>query len=124
MDAATYSRISSVQQQDGTSLASQEMRCKEQAEKDGYTVPERLMFREQASGADLNRDVLYQVRRAAQEKQFDALYVYEIDRLSREPVDLTSLLREFNENGVWLVFVIGDLGGLRPVNWCGRRHPC
>ena len=55
MNAATMVRTSTSQQEEGTSLESQELLCLREAQKDGYTVPARLMFRERASGADLNR---------------------------------------------------------------------
>ncbi|MCY4558519.1 MAG: recombinase family protein [Chloroflexi bacterium] len=110
MIAATYSRVSTTQQEEGTSLASQELRCRQEAEKDGYTVPERLMWRDQASGADLHRDALNEVRRAAKEGEFNALYVYAIDRLSREPLELGTLLKEFEEIGVHVHFVVDHIG--------------
>ena len=110
MAAAIYVRVSTPGQEEGSSLASQESICKAAADKDGHTVPEQFIWREKASGEDLHRDALNDLRRAARQHQFDVLYVYHSDRLSRDPLDIMTLLKEFTENGVRVEFVSDSLG--------------
>ena len=107
MKAAVYTRVSTSQQEDGTSLETQEARCRRAAEEMGYEVVAEFIWREQWSGADLDRPMLNQVRQAAQVGLFDALFVYCPDRLSREPIHLLMLLDEFQKSGVSLHFVEG-----------------
>ena len=40
------------------------------------------------------------LRRMAAAGEFDALFVYSADRLSRDPADLLVVVREFNSHGV------------------------
>lgn len=107
MKAGIYPRVSTSQQEDGTSLETQEARCRHAAEQMGYEVPVDLIWRERWTGADLDRPMLNQVRQAARAGLFDALFVYCPDRLSREPVHLLMLLDEFQKCGVSLHFVEG-----------------
>ncbi len=107
MKAAFYGRQSTQQQADGTSMDTQEAACLTLAATLGYEVPSDLICREIWSGADLERPVLSGLRMLAQASGFDALLVYSPDRLSRDPLHLLTLLKEFAECGVQLHFVQG-----------------
>ena len=107
MKAAFYGRQSTQQQADGTSMDTQETACLTLAATLGYEVPPELVCREIWSGADLERPVLSGLRMLAQASGFDALLVYSPDRLSRDPLHLLTLLKEFAECGVQLHFVQG-----------------
>ena len=107
MKAGIYPRVSTSQQEDGTSMETQEARCRLAAEQKGYEVPDDLIWRERWTGAELDRPMLNQVRQAARAGLLDALFVYVPDRLSREPVHLLMLLDEFQKCGVSLHFVEG-----------------
>ena len=107
MKAAFYGRQSTQQQADGTSMDTQEAGCLALAATLGYEVPSELLCREIWSGADLERPVLSGLRLLAQASGFDALLVYSPDRLSRDPLHLLTLLKEFAECGVQLHFVQG-----------------
>ena len=110
MVAAIYVRVSTPGQEEGSSLVSQESICKAAAEKEGHTVPEKFIWRERASGEDLNRDALNDLRGTAPQRLFDALYVLHSDRLSRDPLDIMILLKEFAESGIRVEFVTDSLG--------------
>ena len=105
--AGIYARLSSAQQEDGTSLETQVERCEAKARELGYTVEERFIWRETQTGIIIERAVLDKARRAAADGQIAALMVYSSDRLSRDPFHTVSLVREFKAAGVELHFVNG-----------------
>ena len=107
MKAAIYCRVSTSQQEDGTSLETQQIRCRLAAEKMGYEVPSEFIWAEQWTAVDLERPMLDLVRQSARAGLIDALFVYTPDRLSREPVHLLMLLDEFQKSSVKLQFVEG-----------------
>ena len=82
--AAIYLRVSSAQQeQDGTSLESQEERCRRYAAERGLTVEEAHVYREVYSGAVLHeRPKLAALRQAAREHRIDVVVSYAVDRLA------------------------------------------
>ena len=103
--AIIYCRVSTKgQEEDGTSLDSQEQACCHAAEQQGYTVGR--VTREVYTGADLwDRPKLAQDRADLKAGQFQALIVYAIDRLSRNPVHLAIIAEECERAGVALEFV-------------------
>ena len=107
MKAAIYSRLSTQQQGEGTSLDTQEKACCTLAGSLGYEVNSEQICREIWTGADLERPLLTGLRVVAAAGGFDALIVYSPDRLSRDPLHLLILLNEFAECGVQLHFVQG-----------------
>ena len=107
MIGAAYSRISTSGQEEGTSLETQFEICMSAATADGCQVPPEFMFREIWTGADIERPQLTLLRAAARAGKLEALYILSTDRLSREPIDLLMLVKEFEENGVRVVFVQG-----------------
>ena len=117
MKAGIYLRVSTSQQEDGTSLGTQEERCRAAAKQLSYDVQEEFVWRESWTGADLARPMLDMMRRAVQEKLVDAAFVYNSDRLSREPLHLLMLVQEFQDAGVPLHFVEGKLRTPRRGVW-------
>ena len=95
MNAIIYTRVSTPgQREEGTSLETQMYACRTYAEDLGYTVAAEHIFQEQASGGDVNRPLLAQVRQLVREHLVDALIVYTPDRLSRHATDLMVLSEE------------------------------
>lgn len=107
--AAVYVRVSTAgQEQDGTSLQTQEERCRQYAEAHGYHVAET--FREVYTGTELwDRPQLTRLRDAVRRQQVDAVVAYAIDRLSRDPVHLGVLISEADHVGVAVEFVTEPL---------------
>ncbi len=102
-----YPRVSSSDQEDGTSLGTQRAECIKLANSLGYPIEPEDVLLEVGSGADLDRGQLTKLRHMAAAGEFDALFVYSADRLSRDPVELLVLLREFAARGVEVHFVQG-----------------
>ena len=108
--AAIYARVSTAQQEDGTSLDTQVAACLALAEERGWQVEQPHIFREQASGADQERHLLTQVRRLAGLGTIKAIIVHSPDRLSRDPLHLMVMTEELAEAGAKLLFVQGPSG--------------
>ena len=108
--AAIYARVSTAQQEDGTSLDTQIAACLALAEEGGWQVEQPHVFREQSSGADQERLLLTQVRRLARLGVVKAVIVHSPDRLSRDPLHLMVMTEEFTEAWVKLLFVQGPSG--------------
>ena len=105
---AIYVRVSTTQQErEGTSLDTQFEGCVKQAEQEGFCVSSAYVYREQWTGADLDRPLLGNLRQAVQDGEVRVVYVYSPDRLSRNPFHILTLLEEFKEAGVEIRFVRG-----------------
>jgi site-specific DNA recombinase len=109
--AAIYLRVSSVgQEQDGTSLDTQEERDRAHAAAQGYAVDEGHVYREVYSGVELwERPKLTALREAIRHRAIDVVIVYAIDRLARDPVHLGVILSEAEHAGVAVDFVTEPL---------------
>ncbi len=107
MISGIYVRVSTNQQNEGTSLDTQEQRCLEAATAMGGTVSPRHIWRETASASDTNRPLLVDMRRCVREREIEALFIYDTDRLSRNPIDLLTLVTEAQTFGVDVRFVQG-----------------
>jgi site-specific DNA recombinase len=109
--AAVYPRVSTgPQEQDGTSLATQEERCRQYAAARGYAVAEVHVYREVHTGAELwRRPQLTRLREAIRRREIDVLVVFATDRLSRDPVHLGVILSEASHAGVAVEFVTEPL---------------
>ena len=103
--AKVYPRVSSPLQEDGTSLETQAIACTKLAESLGYQVGPDDILPEVATGVNLHRPQLDALRRMAAGGEFGALFVYSSDRLSRDPVEMLVLVREFTSFGVAVHFV-------------------
>ena len=105
--AAIYCRVSSSgQETDGSSLQTQEAKCREYAAQRDYSVDEAHVYREVYSGTELwNRPQLTRLRDAVRSGAVNVVIAYDIDRLSREPVHLGVILSEADHVGVGVEFV-------------------
>ena len=111
MLAGIYVRVSTEQQEAmGTSLATQERRCREAAVLAGHTISEDHVWRETASGATLERPLLPGMLRAVRNGEVNVIWVHDADRLSRDPLDLVSVVTECGMNDVQIDFVSGNSG--------------
>jgi site-specific DNA recombinase len=105
--AAIYCRVSTTgQEEDGTSLATQEERCRQYAATQGYLVNEDQIYHEVHTGTELwQRPKLTTLRAALRHGCVTHLIVYAIDRLSRDPVHLGIVLSEAEHHGGVVEFV-------------------
>ena len=104
-EVAAYTRVSSSVQEDGTSLETQEAECTSLVLSLGYLGNAKCVYREVWSGASLDRPQLNKLRRMAAAGELEALFVYTADRLARDPYDLLTVMREFDNCGVAVHFV-------------------
>ena len=109
MKAGIYIRVSTAQQEDGTSLGTQLERCRAKAERMGYAVEDRFVWSDTRSGEDPESAPLESMLKAVRQRLVDAVVVYNSERLSRHPGHLLMLVEEFDEAGVPLIFVLGKL---------------
>ncbi len=108
--AAIYCRVSSPgQEQDGTSLETQEAACRQYAAEHGYSLAERHVYRDIHSGADLHeRPRLTALRAAVRRGELSVVISHAVDRLSRNQAHLYILAEELESSGVRLEFVTED----------------
>ena len=114
--AVAYPRVSGSVQEDGTSLETQAAAMVKMASGLGYTIAPEDVLPEVGTGINLDRLVLDKIRGMASAEEIGAVFAYSTDRLSRDPVDLLVLIREFNSHGVEVYFVqdpVGQLAGGR-----------
>ena len=103
--AAIYVRVSTAKQEDeGTSLASQEAACRAYALQQGYTVG--AVYRDTHTGADLfERPRLSELREAVRNGDAGVIVAYALDRLSRNQAHLGLILSEAEHVGAAVEFV-------------------
>jgi site-specific DNA recombinase len=102
---AIYARVSTTEQGEGTSLATQAAACAKLAKEEGLLVPPQYIFREMESGAAPVRPVLEQVRALVRERLVSAVICYSSDRLSRDSMQLLFFVDEVLKAGAKLHFV-------------------
>lgn len=96
--AALICRVSTAQQIE-LGLESQVACLKEKAINDGYEVPDDLIFQEQISGLDANKDIrqsLKDLMTAVENHKVDVVYTYELTRISRDPYNLVERVKWFS----------------------------
>lgn len=98
--AAIYRRVSTVSQEDNTSLEGQLAACKLYAEKNNLQVV--ADFYDTASGEGLNRPGFKQLMALIEQRGIEAVIVYHQDRLSRNLIDTLQLMQQFANLGVEL----------------------
>lgn len=109
MRAAVYARFSSENQRE-QSIEDQIRVCKQFAERDGITVLEdHIYFDEAQSGAIRSRPGLEALKKAAEDKQFDAVLVDDSSQLSRDNQHFNTLLCLFQYWGISLISVSDGL---------------
>lgn len=109
--AAIYARVSSQQQREEKTIASQTAALIEFAKTHELDVPQEWVFEDAGfSGATLERPGLEQVRDLAAEGQIQAVLAYAPDRLSRKYAYQILLMEEFARQGVETLFVNAPQG--------------
>lgn len=103
--AIIYLRVSTEEQVDNFSLDTQEGICRKEAEKRGYAITE--IFREEGRSAKtiLGRPVLIGLLEYARKNKnkFQAMFVYRLDRISRQTSDYLAIRKKLGECGVTII---------------------
>ena len=108
---ALYARVSSVQQAEAHTVASQVAALRERVASDGLTVSEAMQFLDEgSSGATLVRPALERLRDIVAAGSVDRLYVHSPDRLARKYAYQVLLVDEFRRAGVEVIFLNRALG--------------
>src|SRR6267154_1785390 len=109
--AAIYARVSSEQQREANTIASQTASLIEFAQGHDLEVPKEWVFEDDGySGATLERPGLERVRDLAAEGQIQAVLAYAPDRLSRKYAYQILLIEELARNGVETLFIKAPQG--------------
>jgi site-specific DNA recombinase len=109
--AAIYARVSSEQQREENTIASQTASLIEFAKSHDLEVPQEWVFEEEYySGATLERPGLERVRDLAAEGQIQVVLAYSPDRLSRKYAYQILLIEELARHGVDTMFVKSPRG--------------
>src|SRR4051794_4366477 len=109
--AAIYARVSSEQQREENTIASQTALLIEFAQSHDLEVPGEWVFEDEGySGATLARPGLERVRDLAAEGQIQVVLAYSPDRLSRKYAYQILLIEEFARHGVETRFVKAPQG--------------
>jgi site-specific DNA recombinase len=106
-----YARVSSEQQAEAHTIASQVAALRERVSADGLTVSEAMQFLDEGySGATLVRPALERLRDVIAAGSVDRLYVHSPDRLARKYAYQVLLVDEFRRAGVEVIFLNRALG--------------
>lgn len=98
------------QEEDGTSLVTQEAHCRQYAGAHGYLVDETQVYREVYTGTELwERPDLTTLIEAIRQHAVAVVIAYAIDRFSRDPVHLGVILNEAEHHGISVEFVAEPL---------------
>src|ERR1700752_4839414 len=109
--AAIYARVSSQQQREENTIASQTASLIEFAQRHDLEVPKEWVVEDEGySGATLERPGLEHVRDLAAEGQIQVVLAYSPDRLSRKYAYQILLIEEFARHGVETLFVKSPQG--------------
>jgi site-specific DNA recombinase len=109
--AAIYARVSSEQQREENTIASQTASLVEFAKNHDLEVPEEWVFEDEGySGATLERPGLERVRDLAAEGHIQVVLAYAPDRLSRKYAYQILLIEELARHGVETLFVKAPQG--------------
>src|SRR5246127_1798700 len=109
--AAIYARVSSEQQREENTIASQTASLIEFAKSHDLEVPKEWVFEDEGyRGATLERPGLERVRDLAAEGQIQVVLAYSPDRLSRKYAYKVLLIEEFGRHGVETRFVKSPQG--------------
>jgi site-specific DNA recombinase len=117
--AAIYARVSSEQQAQQNTIASQIAALRERVQADGLVLDEELCFVDDGySGSTLQRPALERLRDVAYAGGFERLYVLAPDRLARKYAYQVLLVEEFHRAGVELLFLNQKLGSSAEEDLC------
>jgi hypothetical protein len=104
--AAIYARVSSEQQKEENTIASQTAALIDFAREQGYSVPDDWVIEDEGfSGASLLRPGLERLRDLAAEGHIQAVLIHSPDRLSRKYAYQVLLTEEFARHGVETIFL-------------------
>ena len=104
--AAIYARVSSDQQKEEKTIASQTAALVEFARSEGYSVPDEWVFQDEGySGASLVRPGLERVRDLAAGGEIQAVLALAPDRLSRKYAYQVLLIEELARHHVEVIFI-------------------
>src|SRR5438445_9447814 len=113
--AAIYARVSTTDQADkGYSLPPQLEACQAMAWQEGYTVPDTHVFVDDYTDTSLNRPQFTQLRDLVRQRLVQAVFVHDLDRLSRKLAHQLLLSDEFEQSGVGLRIVTMPEGATTP----------
>ena len=105
--AGVYLRISK-EDQSTFSLSSQRAECERAAHQKGFrTAPEYIFCDDGGASGELDRIALTRLREAARSGVIHAIFVFDLDRLSRKVSHQLLLLEEFEKHGAPVEFVNG-----------------
>src|SRR5213594_2266490 len=108
---AIYARVSSEQQTEAQTVASQVAALRERVTADGAVVPEAMQFLDDGySGATLIRPALERLRDVVAAGSVDRLSIHSPDRLARKYAYQVLLVDAFRRAGVEVVFLNRALG--------------
>jgi site-specific DNA recombinase len=108
---AIYARVSSEQQVQQHTIASQIAALRERASADGLVLDEELVFIDDGcSGSSLTRPAMDRLRDMAYAGTFNRLYVHSPDRLARKYAYQVLLTEELKEDGIEIVFLNRGIG--------------
>ena len=111
IQAAIYARVSSDQQAEHHTIASQLAALRARVAADGLALPEQLQFIDEGySGATLVRPALERLRDVAAAGGIECLYVHSPDRLARKYAYQVLLMDELQRGGVEVIFLNRHLG--------------
>ena len=104
--AAIYARVSSEQQKEENTIASQTAALIDFAREQGYSVPDEWVIEDEGfSGASLLRPGLERLRDLAAEGHIQTVLIHSPDRLSRKYAYQVLLTEEFARHGVETIFL-------------------
>ena len=104
--AAIYARVSSEQQKEENTIASQTAALIDFAREQGYSVPDEWVIEDEGfSGANLLRPGLERLRDLAAEGHIQTVLIHSPDRLSRKYAYQVLLTEEFARHGVETIFL-------------------
>lgn len=115
--AALICRVSTPQQIK-LGLESQVALLKRRAIKDGYEVPDELIFQEQISGLDAKKPIrksLQDLMDAVENHKVDVCYTFELTRISRDPYNLIDRVRWFTDRHIPMYIYDADMWTLDRV---------
>ena len=108
---AMYARVSSDQQAEAQTVASQVAALRERVAAEGLALPDAMQFMDEGySGATLIRPALERLRDVIAAGAVDRLYVHSPDRLARKYAYQVLLVDEFRRAGVEVIFLNRALG--------------
>jgi len=111
MQVAIYARVSSEQQAEAGTIASQLAALQAKVDQDSLQLSEELTFVDEGySGSTLIRPALEQLRDVVVLHGLDRLYIHSPDRLARKYAYQVLLIDEFERAGVEIAFLNRALG--------------